>query len=42
MGAVVQRAPHAMKEKETVIMILSVLEPLLVAKIIVDCGIQML
>ena len=41
MAIVVQRASHAMKEKETVIMIYSVLEPWFVAKIIVDYGIHM-
>ena len=42
MPAAVQTASNAMKEKETVMLIHSVLETLFVAQIIVDCGIQML
>ena len=42
MPAVVQTVSNAMKEKETVMLIHSVLETLFVAQIIVDRGIQML
>ena len=42
MPAVVQTVSNAKKEKETVMLIHSVLETLFVAQIIVDCGIQML